>query len=304
MRISKLLVPLAGIILLLAILPIAYSADNTPTSGVGVKITLNDYDPSPAKPGKYVTLYLKAENSGGDELKDATFQLELQYPFSFRPGEDGKKYVGSIGAQESILLEYTVNVDKNALEGTYTSYLRLCLDTNCTTYARTPFEITVQPGGTSKIEVGLEDADVFSAGTKGTATVHIINRGLLNTKFLIVELMSSADYEIISPSRIYIGELESDDYDTADFTIFIKEKVAANDTETINLPVLVEYSDANDKEYSETFDVPLKVYSKTDLTRMQLVPDKSAAMKQVFMIIAVLAFLFLAYRWYKKKSSS
>ncbi len=300
---AKLLLLLAGVISLLAFMPVAHS-ESMASSGVGIRISLTDYDPSPAKPGKYVTLYLKAENSGGDELKNAIFKLELEYPFSLKPGESAIREFSSIGAQESLLLEYDLYVDKNALEDTYTSYLKLCLDSNCTTFARTPFSITVQPGGTPNIEVGLEDSDVFSSGLKGAVTINVVNRGLLNTKFLAMELQPSNKYEIISPARIYIGELESDDFETAEFDIFIKENVATNESETISLPVLVEYSDANDKEYSETFDVPLKVYSKSDLTRMQLVPDKSAAVRQVFMIIAALVFAFLFYRWYKKKSSS
>jgi hypothetical protein len=299
---TKLIFPIAGIFLLLALLPVAYS-ESTPAGGVGVKITLTDYDPSPAKPGKYVTLYLKTENSGGEELKDATFQLEIAYPFSFRPGEDGKKSVGSIGSQESILLEYTLNVDKTAMEDTYTLYLKLCLDKNCTTFARTPFDVSVQPGGTPKVEVGLEDASTFSTATKGTVTIHVVNRGILNTKFLAMELLPSENYDVISPARMYIGALDSDDIQTVDYTIYVRENVAVNESETIKLPVLVEYSDANDKEYSETTNVELKVYSKSDLARMQLVPDNSARMKQILYIIIGLAVIFLAYRYYKKKTS-
>ncbi len=298
---TKLIFPIAGIFLLLVLLPIAYS-ESVPSSGVGVKITLTDYDPSPAKPGKYVTLYLKAENSGGEELKDATFLLETAYPFSFRPGEDGKKHVGSIGSQESILLEYTLNVDKTAQEDTYTLYLKLCLDANCTTYARTPFDVTVQPGGTPKVEVGLEDSSTFSSGTKGTVTIHVVNRGILDTKFLALELLPSENYDIISPARMYIGVLDSDDIQTVDYTIFMKES-AANQTTTIKLPVLAEYSDANDKEYSETTNVELKVYSKDDLVRMQLVQDNSARMRQIIYVIVGLAAIFLAYRYYRKKTS-
>jgi len=298
---TKLLLSLVSIIILLGFLPIAYS-ETIASEGVGVRISLTDYDPSPAKPGKYVTLYLKAENSGGDELKDATFQLETAYPFSFRPGENGTKFVGTIGGQESILLEYTLNVDKTAQEATYTLYLKLCLDANCTTFARTPFDVTVQPGGTPKVEVGLEDASTFSSGTKGTVTVHVVNRGILDTKFLSLELLSSENYDIISPARMYIGALDSDDIQTVDYTIFMKENIAANQTTTIKLPLLAEYSDANDKEYSETTNVELKVYSRKDLIRMQLVQDGSARMRQIIYVIVGLAAIFLAYRYYKKKT--
>jgi len=300
---AKLLLSLASIIVLLAFMPFAYSLTDIATGGIGVKVTLTNYDPSPAKPGKYVTLYLKAENSGGDEIKDATFKLETSYPFSLKPGEDSTKYFSTLGAQEPVLLQYDLFVDKNAIEGTYTLYLKLCLDENCTTYAKTPFDVSVQPGGTPKVEVGLEDSSTFSAATKGTVTIHIVNRGILNTKFLALELLPSENYEIISPARMYIGTLDSDDIQTVDYTIFIKENIIANQTTTIKLPILAEYSDANDKEYSETTDVDLKVYSKNDLTRMQLVQGGSARTMQIFYVIAGLVILFLVYKYYKKKTS-
>ncbi len=291
------------IILMLALLPASYAAVNIATGGIGVKVALTNYDPSPAKPGNYMTLYLKAENGGGDEIKDASFKLELSYPFSFKPGEDATRYFSTLGAQEPVLLEYHLFVDKNAISDDYTVYLKLCLDSNCTAFSQTPFTVSVATGGTPRVEVGLEDSSTFSSGTKGTVTIHVVNRGILNTKFLAMELLSGENYEIISPARMYIGALDSDDIQTVDYTIFIRGNVAVNESETIKLPVLVEYSDANDKEYSETTNIELRVYSKSDLVGMQLVPDSTARMKQILYIIIGLAVIFLAYRYYKKKTS-
>ena len=297
---SKLLLFMAAI-LILSIIPAVYSEG---IGSVGVQVSQTNYDPSPAKPGKYVTLFLKAENSGTTEAKNVIFELELEYPFSFKPGEEATKSIVSMGSEEAILLEYDLLVDKNALAGTYTEYLKLCLDSQCESFAKTPLTITVQTGGTPKIEVGLETSDTFSSGTKGTVTVHIVNRGLLDTKFLVVELQPADEYEIISPSRLYIGELQSDDFETADFTIYMKENIAVDQSETITLPVLLEYSDTNDKEYSETSGVDLRVYSKTDLAKLNLMPTKGGAYQQILLIIVGLAAVFILYRWYKKKSSS
>ena len=290
--------------LMLALLPAAYAAEAIPTGGIGLKIALTDYDPSPAKPGKYVTLYLKAENSGGTTLTDATFKLEVEYPFSFKPGESETRYFSSVGAKEQVLLEYDLYVDKDAVEDTYTLYLKLCSDAKCEQYTKTPFTVSVKTGGTPKIEVGLEDADVFSGGTKGTVTLHAVNRGLLNVKFLVLELMQSDQYTIISPPRTYIGELESDDFETVEYTIYVKKNVAMNQSESIKLPVLVEYSDANDKEYYEVNDVYLNVYSKSDMVNFGLVKDRRVLASQAAVVIAGIFLVYLLYRQYKKKSST
>ncbi len=297
------LIFLIAAILVLSIIPIAYS-DTLASGGVGVRVAMTNYDPSPAKPGKFVTVYLKAENPGGDEVKDAYFLIEPSYPFSFQPGETATRDVNTLGPGEQFLLQYNLLVDKNAFEGTYTQYLKLCFDANCTSFAKTSFDISVQPGGTPNIEAGIDSADTFSSGMTGIVTFHIINRGLLDTKFMVTELKQGNEFDLISPPRIYIGELKSDDSQTAEYKIYVKAGIAANDTTIVKLPLLVEYSDANDKEYSQVYYVPLTVYSKSDLMKLNLVQDKTAVYRQILFIIVGLAALYMIYKWYKKKKKS
>jgi hypothetical protein len=297
------LILLIAAILVLSLIPIAYS-DTLATGGVGVRVAMTNYDPSPAKPGKFVTVYLKAENPGGDAIKDAYFLLEPSYPFSFQPGETATRDVNTMGPGEQFLLQYNLLVDKNALEGTYTQYLKLCFDSNCTSFAKTSFDISVQPGGTPNIEASLESSDTFSGGKTGTVTLQVINRGALNTKYMITELKRGDEFDLISPPRIYIGELTSDDSQTVDYKIYIKAGIAANKTTAIKLPLLVEYSDANDKEYSQVYYVPLTVYSMEDLTKLNLVPNQNAMYRQILMVIIGLAAAYMIYKWYKKKKSS
>jgi hypothetical protein len=209
-----------------------------------------------------------------------------------------------MGPGEQFLLQYNLLVDKNALEGTYTQYLKLCFDSNCTSFAKTSFDISVQPGGTPNIEAGIDSADTFSGGMTGIVTFHIINRGLLDTKFMVTELKQANEFDLISPPRTYIGELKSDDSQTAEYKIYIKEGIAANETTTVKMPLLVEYSDANDKEYSQVYHVPLTVYSKGDLTKLNLVPNQNAMYRQILFIIVGLAALYMIYKWYKKNKSS
>jgi len=297
------LIFLIAAILVLSLIPIAYS-DTLASGGVGVRVAMTNYDPSPAKPGKFVTVYLKAENPGGDEVKNAYFLLEPSYPFSFQPGEIATRDVNTMGPGEQFLLQYNLLVDKNALEGTYTQYLKLCFDTNCTSFAKTSFDISVQPGGTPSIEASLESSDTFSGGKTGTVTLQVINRGSLNTKYMITELKQGDEFDLISPPRIYIGELTSDDSQTVDYKIYVKAGIAANKTTAIKLPLLVEYSDANDKEYSQVYYVPLTVYSMEDLTKLNLVPNQNAMYRQILMAIIGLAAVYMIYKWYKKKKST
>ncbi|MBD3262816.1 hypothetical protein GF374_00360 [Candidatus Woesearchaeota archaeon] len=270
------------------------------TGGAGF-VTLLDYDPSPAQPGQFLILYIKVENSGGDDITNAKYILEPKDPFVFKGGEDAERVFGTIGSQQQVLLEYDLYVDEDAYEGTYTIPLKLCLDQNCDDFIKKEIDITVQTGGIPGIEVGLEESDIFKGGKRGQITLHVINRGDLDAKYLVMELMPTKQFEIISPSRIYVGEMESDDFETAEFDIFINGDVASDATQRIDLPVFLDYSDANDKKYSETQSVGLTVYSNSDMAKMSLGSNSHSTTQYFMIVIGALIVIFLAYKYYFKK---
>ncbi len=283
-----------GLIIIGLLLALALLA---PASAVNTKLSSLDYEPSPAQPGQYMTLFLKIENPGSETLRDQSYKLILEYPFTFRKGESEVKKISSIAGGDIALIEYDLLVDRNVLAGSYPVTLKFCADASCTSGYEQEIMITVRTGGTPKIEVGLEDADIFSAGKTGTITLHIINRGLLDVKFLVMELEDTEEYDIITPSRIYIGELESDDFETAEFTIHIEESVT--NTKKLELPVLLEYSDENDKEYSHQTKAYVNIYSRGDLSRFNLSQENNA-LKYIAVLIGIGA-IYLLYRYYHKK---
>ena len=137
-----------------------------------------EYDPAPAKPGKYVTLFVKLENPSNAPVENSMFQLETGHPFSLKEGDSPTKTFGTIHGGQQILLVYNLYVSETAKEDDYVLYLRSCTNENCTQGLRTPIEIAVRTGVSPKVEVGVEDMDVLSTGASGTITLHMINRGL------------------------------------------------------------------------------------------------------------------------------
>src|SRR3989344_1762479 len=45
-----------------------------------LKVEIAKYSPFPVEPGKFLTLWIKAENVGGNGAKNAVFTLEPEYP--------------------------------------------------------------------------------------------------------------------------------------------------------------------------------------------------------------------------------
>lgn len=276
------------------------TVENVPVKGKGF-VALLSYDPAPAQPGKYVTLFIKVENRGEDVIEDARYKLIPEYPFMLKKGEDPIKYFGTIGAAQQVLLEYNLYVAKDAIEGTYPIKLRLCFDEACESGMDKELRITVRTGGEPKVEIGLEQTDIFHGGKRGEFTLFVVNRGDLDVTYLIVEVMPTEQFELISPGRVYIGEMESDDFETAEFEIYIPETVATKSTQRVRVPVYVEYTDENGKEYSETQSLWIKIYSKSDLIKMGLARDYDKFVRYVGSAFGLVILLIVIYNFYKRK---
>ena len=79
--------------------------------------------------------------------------------------------------------------------------------------------------------------------------MEVINKGLANVKFLEIDVGSSTFYNIISQDNVYIGDVDANDFQTADFNIFINKIALRN----VNLPVTVLYKDTNNKQYTKNY---------------------------------------------------
>lgn len=261
-------------------------------------IKSTNYDPAPAEPGNYVDIFIVVQNIGNVQLGKSYLKLEEKYPFSFDRKNDGIKEVDLIPPGREELLEYRMRIDDQAIEGTYELDVTLCADAKCETELRTSsIDIIVKTGGKPKLEIGLEDSSIFMPGTLGSITVSSVNRGKLGIKFLSIEIMESEDYEVTSPNRAYIGELTSDDFETEDFNFYVKPEFTGS---ALTVPIKVEYSDDNFKEYSGIEDIEIKVYSKELARKMGLVPQKSPTAYIISGIIILALLLF----WYRKRKKA
>jgi LPXTG-motif cell wall-anchored protein len=273
---------------------------DAPEAG-NLRLLQTKYEPYPAEPGQLVTLWVAVQNWGSDSIDNAYLRVVPEYPFRLPQG-DGIEEVGRIAAFGERLVEYELIVDETAIEGTHAFDVQQCLDVSCSEVVRSvEIQISVKTGGSPRIKVGLEDADTFWGGKKGDVTTNIVNRGKLDIKFLTLTLLPSEDYEILSPTEIYVGELESDDFETTDFTIFVDESLASKDTMYIDLPVKVEYTDSNNHDYTSQTQVKLKVYSQEDLKRFGLMTDSNGSSTYFVVAIVILGAGFWYLRKKKKK---
>ena len=135
----------------------------------------------------------------------------------------------------------------------------------------------------------LERTDVYSSDTYGNVVLRLVNKGNTDIKFLNVEILPNENVKVIGAREVYIGKLDSDDFSTAEFKLFLKGKDSAR------IPVQVTYKDANNNSFKEKREVELMLYSDGDAKNFGVKKSSSLAW-----IIAIVIAAVIGYYFYRK----
>lgn len=136
----------------------------------------------------------------------------------------------------------------------------------------------------------VEETEIYSKGDVGNVILSISNIGFSDMKFVSISLQDSKDYIIIGSPRIYLGNLDSDDFETAEF------KIKSKKSKTVPIKVLINYKDSYNNEISENKIVNLPMYSSGAAVAYGLVKPKRSFINIIFYIIIIL----FVYAWYKE----
>lgn len=243
-------------------------------------------------PGSSDRLTLNMRNLADSHLKNIEVSLDISdddLPFVTRGAST--KNIEKVAPGERTSLSFRLSVDESAENGVH----KLPIDITYENEAGTEFERTTYTGlvvgGTPQLEVGVNNENQFTAGSTDTVTLRVVNRGQGSADFVQLALEPSENYEIISPDTVYLGDMDPDDFQTAEFNIHVKQ--SATD---LQLPVELSYKDdAGEKTEGSTVD--LKLYTQQELEEFGLAQGGS------YLPIAVVAVLVIAgiYYWRRRK---
>ena len=251
--------------------------------------------PEALEPGKPAKLMLTVENTAGSKIKDVSLKMTLEnssIPFApLLGGAERRIKEIAINQRETVIVDILVQPD--AKVGVYKIPLKLEYSDDLGTKTQLNDLLAVVVDAPVQLTALLDDDNTLKINEKGKITVSISNRGLNDVKFLAVTLLEKSGYKILSNSMVYIGNLESDDYDTADFSIFPEEKTTAS--------IVLNYKDTFNNDYEETFEMPLPLYSASEAKRYGLEKGSNIPSIIISLIFLVAAISFMR-KWYQKKS--
>lgn len=249
--------------------------------------------PDEIAPGETAQISITLDNEGDNDLKEVSVSLDFA-DIPFAPYNSGSEYsIGDIDEGDSETAKFEIIALNDAFSGIYKIPVEINYRENSeikTKESLISIAIFSEPETTAQVEEGL-----FIKGKENEISIKIINKGFSNIKFLEINLGSSTYYSLNSPNKIYIGDIDSDDFDSADFKILLKENIP----NTINLPVSITYKNAKNKENTESFNLQIRTYSVKEATQLGLIKKNNALL--ISIIISVVIIGYIIYRKIKKK---
>jgi len=245
--------------------------------------------------GGEAELELKLKNSATSYMRDVAVKLDLSNtPFTPMETSSEKRIAGLAPGQEANM-NFKIIVDTNAESKPYKIPVVLTyLDDQNNKFSRND-SIGLLVYSEPELDFNIDDSKIFRKGDNGEIIIAVSNIGPSKVKFINLEALVSEDYKVIGNNKIYLGNLDPDDFQTASFKIY-----AAKSNPKILLKVV--YKDAYNKDFFKEVELQLKTYSGREAAAYGLVKPSFGILQWVFLILALI-FLYHVYRGLRGKLS-
>lgn len=262
-----------------------------------IGIDMFETEPKRIPPGSEAKVKLRIKNFADFIMSDLKIELNISEPFTPLYGTNERR-IKSLTPEEYAELEYNLIVDPEADPKPYSVALTITYyDSLGTKYERDDYIGLVIDTKPDYI-VNVEESDVMKLNKKGTVTLSVSNVGTSDIRYLALEIMKSEDYEVLFSNKAYIGNLEPDDYETEDFTLFIKRNCWFMCPKAIPLKLLLKYKDNYNQEHEDEKTIDLRVYSGREISKFSLAEKKNHTLI-IFLILMVL--IYIVYKQYRKE---
>jgi len=264
-------------------------------------------EPAVIKPGEIARVSVKLKNLADAEIKNIRVNLELLRPVQtaatlsyielpFSPvGSSNEKTIARLDSGHTAIVEFELSADATATAGVHKIPMLISyqdkLGKNYSITQITSLEVGEQPD----LVVSLDESEFHQKNQLGDISVKFVNKGSSQVRFVYATLKESDSYTLVSSSDVYIGNIDSDDYNTASFKMYIKDGKGS-----ISLPLHVDYRDSRNNIYSKDVNLTLPIYTQDEINKLGL-QTKSNSWMFLFLIVIAVAGFFIYRRWRKHK---
>lgn len=240
------------------------------------------------QPGKTVSMSFDLVNEGLGTARDIKVALSQNSNF-VTLGSAGEIFINNLGKSQSQPIIFSLAVSPDASIGTTTIPLTLSYfdDVRSTNYSESR-EIGAKITGSYNFISTVDSQDVLVAGKSGYVTIKIANGGDQEALHLLLGIVKSDNFDF-NPTTVYVGNLNSDDYDSEKILV----DVGPVEPGYYPINVNVTYDDSFGNTYSDVYPVNIKVSTQAEYSLAQ--PSQSPVGLFIFLIVLIIV-VFIAFR--------
>ncbi|MCW8965209.1 MAG: hypothetical protein OQK82_00770 [Candidatus Pacearchaeota archaeon] len=251
-----------------------------------LEASMINQDPYPAIQGDYVKLVFQLDGIANPECGTVNFELVESYPIIFDAGENPIRTIdsGTYAKDFSsfLLATFKVRVDANAVDGDNPIEVRYKYSGN-EAYETKQFNLNVEDTR-ADFEIHVKNYD----SATNTITFEVLNIGKSDIEALTLEIPKQDNIEIKGSNINIVGDLDSNEYTTADFEATPKEG-------DINIKLI--YTD----NIGERRSIAKNVEFDPDYFQGRVIDEQSSgATKYIILLIVIGVVAYYFYRRYKK----
>src|SRR3989344_471333 len=260
--------------ILLAVLMVLFAST---VFAVNLDIDSVSYEPAPAIPGDYITLWVHLKNNSRNVSENTVFNLDLSqdssdanFPFYLEPGDESLRELGNILPFQTALVKYRILVDPAALDGSYEVKLEAGED------GRIDFsnEFTIEVSS-RKPEIVILSSSPISAPIGKTNNLQLVIKNVGSGKAVNLEIGISKERTVTSTGVVVerniiplgtafsnVPELSAGETATLQLPFVINPD---SESKAYFIPIEIKFQDENKNEFSQDEFVGLKVSDEPEL---------------------------------------
>lgn len=248
-------------------------------------------EPEKSIPGQKTKLKITINNNAESNIRDLIIKINLsELPFSSVDGVTEKK-IDRMTYQESEEVIFELNVLSDAEIKTYKIPIQISYYDSFGNSIAKPQSVSLDVFSEPSLEISIKKSELIKE-MQSKINIQFVNNGLSNIKFFEVRIINLGNYEIIGTNYYYIGDLDSDDYETLELNLIPKQ-------ENIDLILDITYKDINNKEYTKQAILKPRIYTTSEAKKAELI--KTNYIGTILFIIIILIVIFFVYKRIRKK---
>mgnify|MGYP000421498520 CR=1 FL=1 len=254
-----------------------------------ININVNTH-PEIISPGSDAKIIVGIKNDISSVIRDLKISLNLSTTPLVQIGEISEKKVNVLFPKEKVNLTFNVKALPETSGGIYRIPIVIrYTDESGNKYSKIEL-VGIEIGAEPEIYITVDSTTISKSNSIGNVILKIVNLGLTDLKFVNLELKEINDkYKVLSSNKMFIGDLDSNDYETAEFKLAVKSK------KDIVLPIRITFRDTSNRQYSKNIKVKLRLLSSKEL-------GETHTTRNLILISIIIAFfVFVFYRKWEKK---